>query len=197
MGHPQGLATWNLSSVCNTFRFDHCDKKNCPTSMFSIVILTPHFQYICKPIVYKQRNIEIIVISPFPSVFIDSDNTWGETPPRKPSSASRGTRLYDLRVDDSDYTRVAEQMQSTIREHRDCAGGVFNRYNIIKVCRRQWLLLSNNTICYDQLVAFIHFLVLELWNNWKNQMYLRVDPKCGVKYNVVKMVVYWPSCDNA
>ncbi|XP_048382758.1 poly [ADP-ribose] polymerase tankyrase-1 isoform X1 [Stegostoma tigrinum] len=49
--------------------------------------------------------------------------------------ASQGTILIDLAPDDKEYQSVEEEMQSTIREHRDggTAGGVFNRYNIIKI----------------------------------------------------------------
>ncbi|XP_061586358.1 poly [ADP-ribose] polymerase tankyrase-1 isoform X3 [Cololabis saira] len=49
--------------------------------------------------------------------------------------ASQGTILIDLAPDDKEYQSVEEEMQSTIREHRDGgnAGGVFSRYNIIKI----------------------------------------------------------------
>uniref|UniRef100_A0A4W3J876 Poly [ADP-ribose] polymerase n=1 Tax=Callorhinchus milii TaxID=7868 RepID=A0A4W3J876_CALMI len=49
--------------------------------------------------------------------------------------ASQGTILIDLSLDDKEYQSVEEELQSTIREHRDggTAGGVFNRYNIIKI----------------------------------------------------------------
>ncbi|MED6239884.1 hypothetical protein ATANTOWER_012618, partial [Ataeniobius toweri] len=49
--------------------------------------------------------------------------------------ASQGTILIDLSPDDKEYQSVEEEMQSTIREHRDGgnAGGVFSRYNIIKI----------------------------------------------------------------
>ncbi|KAM9446412.1 tankyrase, TRF1-interacting ankyrin-related ADP-ribose polymerase b [Clarias gariepinus] len=49
--------------------------------------------------------------------------------------AAQGTVLIDLPPDDKEFQSVAEEMQSTIREHRDGgnAGGVFNRYNIIKI----------------------------------------------------------------
>lgn len=52
---------------------------------------------------------------------------------RKPLSASRGTMLYDLDLDNPEYISVSEQMQGTVREHKDSAGGVFCRYNIVKV----------------------------------------------------------------
>uniref|UniRef100_A0A672JAZ5 Poly [ADP-ribose] polymerase n=1 Tax=Salarias fasciatus TaxID=181472 RepID=A0A672JAZ5_SALFA len=49
--------------------------------------------------------------------------------------ANQGTILIDLAPDDKEYQSVEEEMQSTIREHRDGgnAGGVFSRYNIIKI----------------------------------------------------------------
>ncbi|XP_078252093.1 poly [ADP-ribose] polymerase tankyrase-1 [Rhinoraja longicauda] len=49
--------------------------------------------------------------------------------------ANQGTILIDLATDDKEYQSVEEEMQSTIREHRDggTAGGVFNRYHIIKI----------------------------------------------------------------
>ncbi|XP_067936599.1 poly [ADP-ribose] polymerase tankyrase-1-like isoform X2 [Watersipora subatra] len=48
---------------------------------------------------------------------------------------SASTALYELDVVDPEYASVAEQMQSTVREHKDSAGGVFNKYNIIKIQR--------------------------------------------------------------
>uniref|UniRef100_A0A8B9QVB8 Poly [ADP-ribose] polymerase n=1 Tax=Anas platyrhynchos TaxID=8839 RepID=A0A8B9QVB8_ANAPL len=46
-----------------------------------------------------------------------------------------GTILLDLAPDDKEYQSVEEEMQSTIREHRDGgnAGGIFNRYNVIRI----------------------------------------------------------------
>ncbi|MCJ8746562.1 hypothetical protein PDJAM_G00143400 [Pangasius djambal] len=48
---------------------------------------------------------------------------------------AQGTVLIDLPPDDKEFQSVEEEMQSTVREHRDGgnAGGVFNRYNIIKI----------------------------------------------------------------
>ena len=50
--------------------------------------------------------------------------------------------LIDLSTDDKDYVSIVEEMQSTIREHKDCgsAGGVFKTYNIIKVSLHLTLL---------------------------------------------------------
>lgn len=46
-----------------------------------------------------------------------------------------GTLLVDLLPDDKEFLAVEEEMQATIREHRDNgqSGGYFNRYNIIRV----------------------------------------------------------------
>ncbi|XP_056110771.1 tankyrase, TRF1-interacting ankyrin-related ADP-ribose polymerase b isoform X3 [Rhinichthys klamathensis goyatoka] len=48
---------------------------------------------------------------------------------------NQGTVLIDLAVDDKEFQSVEEEMQSTIREHRDGgnAGGVFSRYNVLKI----------------------------------------------------------------
>jgi len=45
------------------------------------------------------------------------------------------TLLVDLLPDDKEFVAVEEEMQATIREHRDNgqAGGYFTRYNIIRV----------------------------------------------------------------
>uniref|UniRef100_A0A3B3QHP8 Poly [ADP-ribose] polymerase n=1 Tax=Paramormyrops kingsleyae TaxID=1676925 RepID=A0A3B3QHP8_9TELE len=49
--------------------------------------------------------------------------------------ANQGTVLIDLAPDDKEFQSVEEELQSTIREHRDGgnAGGVFSRYNILKI----------------------------------------------------------------
>lgn len=49
--------------------------------------------------------------------------------------ANPGTLLVDLLPDDKEFLAVEEEMQATIREHRDNgqAGGMFIRYNIVKV----------------------------------------------------------------
>ncbi|XP_018522092.1 LOW QUALITY PROTEIN: poly [ADP-ribose] polymerase tankyrase-2-like [Lates calcarifer] len=51
------------------------------------------------------------------------------------NTANSGTILIDLAADDKEFQSVEEEMQSTIREHRDGghAGGVFNRYNLVKI----------------------------------------------------------------
>ncbi|XP_072281308.1 poly [ADP-ribose] polymerase tankyrase-2 isoform X2 [Pyxicephalus adspersus] len=51
------------------------------------------------------------------------------------NTSGSGTILIDLAPDDKEFLSVDEEMQSTVREHRDGghAGGVFNRYNILKI----------------------------------------------------------------
>ncbi|XP_063817725.1 poly [ADP-ribose] polymerase tankyrase-2 isoform X1 [Pseudophryne corroboree] len=51
------------------------------------------------------------------------------------NNSNSGTILIDLATDDKEFISVDEEMQSTVREHRDGghAGGVFNRYNILKI----------------------------------------------------------------
>ncbi|XP_055375005.1 poly [ADP-ribose] polymerase tankyrase [Condylostylus longicornis] len=50
-----------------------------------------------------------------------------------------GTLLVDLLPDDKEFVAVEEEMQATIREHRDNgqSGGYFSRYNIIRVQKVQ------------------------------------------------------------
>jgi len=51
------------------------------------------------------------------------------------SSMGGGTMLIELPRDDREFLAVDDEMQATIRSHRDNghAGGIFTRYNIIKV----------------------------------------------------------------
>ncbi|XP_063216299.1 poly [ADP-ribose] polymerase tankyrase-like [Bacillus rossius redtenbacheri] len=53
--------------------------------------------------------------------------------------ASPGTLLVDLLTDDKEFLAVEEEMQSTIREHRDNghSGGIFCRYNIVRIQKVQ------------------------------------------------------------
>ncbi|XP_076257576.1 tankyrase isoform X2 [Rhynchophorus ferrugineus] len=50
-----------------------------------------------------------------------------------------GTLLVDLLADDKEFITVEEEMQNSIREHRDNghAGGVFARYNIVRIQKVQ------------------------------------------------------------
>lgn len=51
------------------------------------------------------------------------------------NGSSQGTLLLDLCREDREFIAVEEEMQATIREHRDNghAGGVFAKYNIVKI----------------------------------------------------------------
>lgn len=51
------------------------------------------------------------------------------------AQSNNGTLLVDLLSDDKEYFTVEEEMQNSIREHKDNghAGGTFCRYNIIRV----------------------------------------------------------------
>uniref|UniRef100_A0A7R9CQG9 Poly [ADP-ribose] polymerase n=1 Tax=Timema poppense TaxID=170557 RepID=A0A7R9CQG9_TIMPO len=53
--------------------------------------------------------------------------------------SSPGTLLVDLLSEDKEFMAVEEEMQSTIREHRDNghSGGVFCRYNIVRIQKVQ------------------------------------------------------------
>uniref|UniRef100_A0A2R5LDL0 Poly [ADP-ribose] polymerase n=2 Tax=Ornithodoros turicata TaxID=34597 RepID=A0A2R5LDL0_9ACAR len=59
----------------------------------------------------------------------------GRATPNSFMASAPGTILVDLAPDDKEYLTVEEELQATIREHRDngYAGGVFLRYNIIKI----------------------------------------------------------------
>lgn len=51
------------------------------------------------------------------------------------TNSSPGTLLIDLLHDDKEYIAVDQELQSTIREHRDNCGGTFSRYNVIRVSK--------------------------------------------------------------
>lgn len=61
-------------------------------------------------------------------LIMSSGSLW--TTPTNP-----GTLLVDLLADDKEFLAVEEEMQNTIREHRDNghSGGVFTRYNVVRV----------------------------------------------------------------
>ncbi|KAK7463981.1 hypothetical protein BaRGS_00038021 [Batillaria attramentaria] len=46
---------------------------------------------------------------------------------------SQGTILIDLGQDDPEFISVSDQMHNTLRDHKDNVGGIFNRYDILKV----------------------------------------------------------------
>lgn len=81
---------------------------------------------------------DVLLIFILISVFIPSSSESLGTcvlgtlwmPPSNP-----GTLLVDLLGEDKEFMAVEEEMQSTIREHRDNghSGGVFCRYNIVRV----------------------------------------------------------------
>ncbi|XP_029045985.1 tankyrase isoform X2 [Osmia lignaria lignaria] len=50
-----------------------------------------------------------------------------------------GTLLVDLLAEDKEFLAVEEEMQSTIRQHRDNghSGGIFSRYNIVRIQKVQ------------------------------------------------------------
>uniref|UniRef100_A0A1B6IJ01 Poly [ADP-ribose] polymerase n=1 Tax=Homalodisca liturata TaxID=320908 RepID=A0A1B6IJ01_9HEMI len=52
---------------------------------------------------------------------------------------SPATLLVDLLAEDKEFIAVEEEMQATVREHRDSgqSGGVFTRYNIIRIQKVQ------------------------------------------------------------
>ncbi|XP_041368600.1 poly [ADP-ribose] polymerase tankyrase-1-like [Gigantopelta aegis] len=47
--------------------------------------------------------------------------------------SNSGTVLIDLAPDDPEYISVEEQMQSTVRDHKDSVGGIYSRYAISKI----------------------------------------------------------------
>lgn len=59
----------------------------------------------------------------------------GRGTPNSFMPSAPGTILVDLSPDDKEYVTVEEELQATVREHRDngYAGGVFVRYNVIKI----------------------------------------------------------------
>lgn len=54
-------------------------------------------------------------------------------------SSNPGTLLVDLLSDDKEFLAVETEMQATVREHRDNghSGGVFSRYNVIRIQKVQ------------------------------------------------------------
>ena len=52
-----------------------------------------------------------------------------------PSTSSQSTVLVDINREDPEFAAVEEELQSTIREHRDQghAGGLFSKYSILKI----------------------------------------------------------------
>lgn len=52
------------------------------------------------------------------------------------------TLLIDLLPEDKEFITVEQELQSTIREHRDNgqSGGIFNRYNIVRVSLKIFMI---------------------------------------------------------
>lgn len=70
-------------------------------------------------------------------------------------SINPGTLLVDLLTEDKEFLAVEEEMQSTIREHRDNghSGGIFARYNIVRVSQVLVVLAFH----FDKMIKFCHF----------------------------------------
>ena len=59
--------------------------------------------------------------------------------------------MVDLTPDDKEYVSIVDEMQGTIREHRDggAAGGIFKTYNILKVKLQLYSVYSSTDIQYS------------------------------------------------
>ena len=53
--------------------------------------------------------------------------------PSSASAAAQGTVLIELSAEDTEYIAVEEQLQGSIREHKDNCGGIYSRFHINKV----------------------------------------------------------------
>lgn len=78
-------------------------------------------------------------------------NCGGLSTPSNP-----GTLLVDLLTDDKEFITVEEEMQNSIREHRDNghAGGVFTRYNIIRVSSTTFMIVM---VVYTVIYFFFRY----------------------------------------
>jgi len=70
-------------------------------------------------------------------------------------AAAQSTMLIDLCPDDPEYVSVEDQLQNSIREHKDNCGGIFVRYNIVKV-RSQQLSYSAITASHTLALSSLH-----------------------------------------
>ncbi|CAH8442466.1 unnamed protein product [Schistosoma turkestanicum] len=52
-----------------------------------------------------------------------------------PAAAVKNTVMIEIDCTDPEFLAVEEQIQSTIREHKDNCGGIYKRYRILKVAR--------------------------------------------------------------
>lgn len=78
-------------------------------------------------------------------------------------SINPGTLLVDLLAEDKEFLAVEEEMQSTIRQHRDNghSGGIFSRYNIVRV-RNLYLQVKKLTrLIYKSFIYFDYFLFVD------------------------------------
>lgn len=85
----------------------------------------------------------------------------GQTP-------NSGTLLVDLLPDDKEFLAVEEEMQATIREHRDNgqSGGYFNRYNIIRVnLRKPIKVISKPVMLFLEIFRFRKFKIANYGND--------------------------------
>ena len=84
-----------------------------------------------------------------------------------PSSSGQGTVLVDISNEDPEWTAVEEEMQSTIREHRDQghAGGIFSNYKIYKIQKIRFILKS----LWRKSENFINFRNTKLWERYSHR----------------------------
>lgn len=70
------------------------------------------------------------------------------------------TLLIDLLPEDKEFITVEQELQSTIREHRDNgqSGGIFNRYNIVRVCEQLIFICSTNYICMSNMFDYKYII---------------------------------------
>jgi len=71
------------------------------------------------------KGIEKLLSGNAPAIWHPPPSQYGQ----------QGTVLVDITQEDGEWSAVEEEMQSTIREHRDQghAGGIFSSYNLIKI----------------------------------------------------------------
>jgi hypothetical protein len=91
-------------------------------------------------------------------------NSAGLGPSGSSSSSSNqttGTMLIDLSTEDQEYLTVEEELQSTIREHKDNghAGGIFSRYNVLKVLFSFFVVVYLKFIILTFFLLFFFFLI--------------------------------------
>lgn len=83
-----------------------------------------------------------------------------------------GTLLVDLLTDDKEFLAVEEEMQATIREHRDNgqSGGFFSRYNMIRVGVRLCVVLHLHRVLLIIIVLQIQKVQnRKLWDRYAHR----------------------------